>query len=63
MPQLEVGHGQKISEIEKMLAQHKKIKLIGSAYKGVGMPDCVSNASKIANDLAKELGATQTLVI
>jgi oxygen-dependent protoporphyrinogen oxidase len=41
--QHEVGHGSKLAAIARLLGQHQGIFLTGSAYRGVGIPDCVAD--------------------
>jgi oxygen-dependent protoporphyrinogen oxidase len=41
MPQYEVGHLEKIAAIEQMAAGIPNLQLIGNAYRGIGIPDCV----------------------
>lgn len=41
MPQYEVGHLGKVKRIEESLAALPGLQLIGNAYRGIGIPDCV----------------------
>jgi protoporphyrinogen/coproporphyrinogen III oxidase len=41
--QHEVGHGSRLGAIARLLGQHQGIFLTGSAYRGVGIPDCVAD--------------------
>ncbi len=41
MPQYEVGHLLRVGEIEKLRRQLPGLELAGSAYRGVGVPDCI----------------------
>jgi oxygen-dependent protoporphyrinogen oxidase len=41
--QHEVGHGSKLAGIARLLGEHQGIFLTGSAYRGVGIPDCVAD--------------------
>jgi protoporphyrinogen/coproporphyrinogen III oxidase len=41
--QHEVGHASKLAGIARLLGDHQGIFLTGSAYRGVGIPDCVAD--------------------
>ena len=41
MPQYHVGHQERVARIEARLAQIPGLKLAGSAFRGVGLPDCI----------------------
>ena len=59
--QYQVHHPQLISEIEKELADFKGLYLAGSAYKGIGIPDCVKNGTENAESALELLGAKTKL--
>ena len=46
--QYQVHHPRLVSEIEKDLVDFKGLYLAGSAYKGIGIPDCVKNGTENA---------------
>ncbi len=48
MPQYLVGHLQLVDEIEKQVAEHPGLALVGSAYRGVGLADCVRSGEAAA---------------
>ena len=52
MPQYEVGHLERVQEIESLL--DPGIALAGNAYRGAGIPDCVRSGEKAAEKLAAE---------
>ena len=54
--QYQVHHPQLISEIEKELIDFKGLYLAGSAYKGIGIPDCVKNGTENAAAALEFLG-------
>ena len=54
--QYRVHHPQLVSEIEKELADYKGLYLAGSAYKGIGIPDCVKNGTENAKAALEFLG-------
>ncbi|MES1258406.1 MAG: protoporphyrinogen oxidase [Acidobacteriota bacterium] len=52
MPQYTVGHSFLVSDIEAHVAQLPGLHLAGNAYTGIGIPDCVRGARKIATEIA-----------
>ncbi|OGP85969.1 MAG: protoporphyrinogen oxidase [Deltaproteobacteria bacterium RBG_16_54_11] len=44
MPQYTLGHDERLSRIEQGLAKHPGLFLTGSAYRGIGISDCVHEA-------------------
>ncbi len=48
LPLYEVGHEKRVAEIERIIAAFRGLKLIGNAYHGVGIPDCVRLAKQAA---------------
>lgn len=55
MPQYLVGHMQLASSIRQSLAADPTLKLVGNAYDGVGIPQCVRLAKQTAKDLVTTL--------
>lgn len=53
MPQYEVGHPQRCKKISGLLESCRELYLIGNAYQGVGIPDCVC----VAKETAKRITA------
>ena len=47
MPQYTVGHEQRMQQIAQQVATISGLRLIGNAYGGVGIPDCIRAASCI----------------
>jgi protoporphyrinogen/coproporphyrinogen III oxidase len=52
MPQYEVGHLERIQEIEDLL--DPKLTLAGNAYRGAGIPDCIRSGEKAAEKLTTD---------
>jgi oxygen-dependent protoporphyrinogen oxidase len=50
-PQYLVGHLERVDAMEQMLAPFPGLFLTGSAYRGVGIPDCVQQGSRVAERL------------
>jgi oxygen-dependent protoporphyrinogen oxidase len=48
MPQYTVGHSFRVAEIEERVAQIDGLHIVGNAYKGIGIPDCVRSAKQAA---------------
>lgn len=47
MPQYNLGHPDKLAQIESALAKHPGLALAGNGYRGIGIPDCI-NSGKVA---------------
>ena len=56
MPQYNVGHQERLERIDRELASHPRLALTGSAYRGVGIPDCIRNAGQQARGLMERIG-------
>ncbi len=50
-PQYDVGHLDRVAEIEKSAAEIPGLHLAGSAYRGVGMPDCIHSAHQAVKQM------------
>jgi len=48
MPQYEVRHLQRVQHIEQAIAAFPNLVLTGSAYRGVGVPDCIKQGREAA---------------
>ena len=55
MAQYEVGHLDRLAEIERLRAQLPGLALIGNAYRGVGVPDCVRSGRDAAAEITQSL--------
>jgi oxygen-dependent protoporphyrinogen oxidase len=53
MPKYTVGHLDRISVIERSVAAHPGLHLIGCSYKGIGIGDCVHEAQIAAEKILK----------
>jgi len=51
MAQYEVGHAARVARIEARAAGHAGLHLIGNAYRGIGIPDCI----QLARDTIKRI--------
>jgi len=54
MPQYEVGHLDRASEIEKLATELPGLSLAGNAYRGAGIPDCVRSGEAAAEYLINQ---------
>jgi oxygen-dependent protoporphyrinogen oxidase len=51
MPQYEVGHLERVARIEKLCARIPGLYLIGNAYRGVGVPDCIREGREVTEKI------------
>jgi oxygen-dependent protoporphyrinogen oxidase len=49
MPQYEVGHLDRVAEIERIVSTIPAFAIAGAAYRGVGIPDCVRSGEQAAD--------------
>jgi oxygen-dependent protoporphyrinogen oxidase len=57
MPQYEVGHLERVDEIERLAAGIPALALAGAAYRGVGTPDCIRSGQEAARATIERLTA------
>jgi oxygen-dependent protoporphyrinogen oxidase len=55
MPQYEVGHLDRVAEIERAAAHLPRFVLAGAAYRGVGIPDCIRSGEEAARIILDQL--------
>jgi oxygen-dependent protoporphyrinogen oxidase len=51
MPQYTLGHEERLSRIEQGLAKHPGLLVTGSAYRGIGISDCIHEAELTAHKI------------
>ena len=51
MPQYEVGHLERVSNIDLLVSQLPGLALAGNSYRGAGIPDCVKSGERAAKCL------------
>jgi protoporphyrinogen/coproporphyrinogen III oxidase len=56
MPQYEVGHLERVEEIERMTSELPGLTLSGNAYRGAGIPDCVRSGEASARECLNPVG-------
>jgi oxygen-dependent protoporphyrinogen oxidase len=52
LPQYSVGHLDRMAELESMLATMPSLRLVGSAYYGVGLPDLIRQGRSAARSIS-----------
>jgi len=57
MPQYNLGHPEKLAQIESALEKYPTLALAGNGYRGIGIPDCIRSGElaveKVARDLSR----------
>ena len=53
-PQYDVGHSQRLAAIDRRLAEFPGVHLVGAAYRGAGVPDCIQSGMIAARAIATE---------
>ncbi|KOS71635.1 protoporphyrinogen oxidase [Lysinibacillus contaminans] len=57
MPQYTVGHEEKIARVKQELQeQFPTVKLSGSSFEGISIPECVKQGKTVAQEILNELG-------
>jgi oxygen-dependent protoporphyrinogen oxidase len=57
MAQYDVGHLERIAEIERLRQQLPGLALAGNAYSGIGVPDCIRTGKEAAQSLVEKSAA------
>jgi protoporphyrinogen/coproporphyrinogen III oxidase len=57
MPRYTVGHLERVDAIERALARWPALVACGASYRGIGLPDCVSQGQAAAGQLLERIGA------
>ena len=53
MPQYQVGHLNQVADIQRQVTRHPGLAIVGNAYSGVGLPDCVHSGETAAEQILK----------
>lgn len=56
-PQYHVGHLDWVASVEKEMAKHRGLYLIGAAYRGVGLPDCIHQGMETAEKIVRSVSS------
>ena len=59
--QYAVGHAERIARVRGRLGRMPGLLLVGNAYEGVGVPDCIRGGQHAAKELLERVG-TEVLV-
>jgi oxygen-dependent protoporphyrinogen oxidase len=51
MPQYTIGHGTRVEQIRAELSGWPALAVTGAAYGGVGIPDCIADATAAAGSV------------
>jgi len=54
MPQYEVGHLDRVNEIERLVKELPGLALAGNSYRGAGIPDCIRSGEAAAEALSTD---------
>lgn len=55
IPQYVVGHGQRLQQLDELMAQYPGLFLTGNAFGGVGLNDCVNSSNLVAERVIEKL--------
>jgi len=61
MPQYYLGHGELVGQIRRRSADLRCFELVGNAYDGVGVPQCIHGAEQAAKQLVTQINQTGPL--
>jgi len=61
-PQYDIGHDERVTEIEQSISRHPGLHLAGAAYHGPGIPDCIQSGTKAAQAIAARHAYTASAV-
>ena len=59
-PQYDVGHLDRVADMETLAATRPGLHLAGSSYHGVGMPDCIKSALRAVDQILPAASTTQS---
>ncbi|MCX8006825.1 MAG: protoporphyrinogen oxidase [Coriobacteriia bacterium] len=60
MPQYTLGHLDRVEEIETLTAAIPGFAMAGSAFRGVGIPNCIESGERAADKVLSDLGIAHT---
>jgi oxygen-dependent protoporphyrinogen oxidase len=56
MPQYNLGHPEKLAQINAALENHPRLALVGNGYRGIGIPDCIHSGELAVERIFKHEG-------
>ncbi|NOY99837.1 MAG: protoporphyrinogen oxidase [Chloroflexi bacterium] len=54
MPQYNLGHPEKLAQIDAALTKYPGLALAGNGYRGIGIPDCIHSGEEAAKKLVRK---------
>ena len=60
-PQYNVGHRERVAQIDSLLQRHPGLHLAGAAYHGAGIPDCIQSGVNVAQSILENIRTHQTV--
>ena len=54
MPQYTVGHLERMEVLQRTMESFRRLYLIGAAYRGIGIPDCIRDGTEAATALVRD---------
>ena len=61
MPQYNLGHPDKLKQIDAALEKHPSLALAGNGYRGIGIPDCIHSGELAVNKIVESRGVKNSL--
>jgi oxygen-dependent protoporphyrinogen oxidase len=62
-PQYDLGHLERVAEIDRLTALHKGLYLAGAAFRGVGVPDCIADGKRAAEEIVSKARRKMTVSV
>jgi len=59
-PQYELGHEERMNELDRVLAEYPGLHLAGAAYRGAGIPDCIQSGIKAVKSITERAQVSRT---
>jgi oxygen-dependent protoporphyrinogen oxidase len=56
MPQYNLGHPEKLKQIDSALEKYPSLALAGNGYRGIGIPDCIRSGDLAVNKIRENRG-------
>ena len=60
MPQYNLGHPEKLAQIDTALEKHSGLALAGNGYRGIGIPDCIHSGELAVEKIQKQMSLRAT---
>jgi oxygen-dependent protoporphyrinogen oxidase len=61
MPQYNLGHPEKLRQIDSALEKYPGLALAGNGYRGIGIPDCIHSGELAVNKIQESRGVENSL--